>query len=198
MRAAPPARAEANPGDAARRTTRQERLETSPIGRAFLSGILLFTLAAMIVSNLPESELRRSASRIVNPYLDLTGLHQNWNLFAPDPRRITLRLEARITYADGSTSVWHPPAGDPFVGVYGSFRWRKWAGNVVSLSSSSLWGPTAAWLARTHTRDGRHPIRVVLVRRFYQAPAPGRGTKRPPWGERILFTAKFNAEGATP
>jgi hypothetical protein len=193
MKVAPPARADAPGTDTPSRTTRQQRLETSPIGRAFLSGILLFTLAAMIVSNLPESELRRTASRVVNPWLDVTGLHQNWKLFAPDPRRVTLQFEARLTYADGSKAIWHPPVGDPFVGVYGSFRWRKWAESV--LSNASLWGSTSSWLARTHTKDGRYPVRVALVRRFYQAPAPGRGTKQPPWGERILFTARFTPEG---
>src|SRR5688500_7276572 len=95
----------------------QRRLETSATGRAFLSGVIGFTLAAMLISNLPASELRRTGMKIFDPYLDATGLHQNWNLFAPDPRRSTLQLEARITFDDGSTTVWHPPTGDPVVGV---------------------------------------------------------------------------------
>ena len=72
----------------------QRRLETSSSGRALISGVILFTLAAMLISNLPASELRRTGMKIFDPYLDATGLHQNWSLFAPDPRRSTLQLEA--------------------------------------------------------------------------------------------------------
>ena len=177
--------------------TISERIESSGLGRTVISAFVILALGAMIASNLPPSELRRTALKATTPFLDLTGLHQNWNLFAPDPRRVTLELEARITYPDGSTDVWHPPVGDPFIGVYHTFRWRKWAGYVVSTGSSSLWGPTAAWLARTHLRDGVHPSKVVLVRRSYTAPRPGSSdTRTPPWKDTILFTATFTPSGA--
>jgi hypothetical protein len=194
-----PARADSSgaAGDSGRGPTISERVESSPLGRSIISAFLIFTLGAMIASNLPPSELRRTALKAASPFLDLTGLHQNWNLFAPDPRRVTLQLEARITYADGTNAVWHPPVGDPFVGVYRTFRWRKWAGYVVAKTSASLWAPTAAWVARTHVRGGVYPARVVLVRRFYVAPLPGRAdTRQPPWNETVLYTARFTASGA--
>jgi hypothetical protein len=170
----------------------QRRLETSPTGRALITGAIVFTLAAMVVSNLPPSELRRTGMRVVEPYLDITGLHQNWNLFAPDPRRATLQLEARMLYVDGSTAVWHPPVGDPFIGVYASFRWRKWAGNVMSSSNRGLLAPAADFVARTHPRDGRLPVQVQLFKRSYVAPMPGLG--RPavqPWNDTLLYTARY-------
>lgn len=176
------------------RTGVQARLEASPLGRALLTGLILFTLGAMVISNLPASELRRTGIRVVKPFLDVSGLHQNWNLFAPDPRRTTLELEARIKYADGSTAVWHPPVGDPFIGVYSSFRWRKWAGNILSSENSELWVPTAEWIAGTHRRDGALPVQVTLVKRFYVAPAPGSGKPAvQPWKETTLYTARFGA-----
>jgi hypothetical protein len=176
----------------------QEHIEASPLGRTVISGVLIVVLGAMIVSNLPSSNLRSSAMRGARPVLDLTGLHQNWNLFAPNPRRVTLQLEARITFADGTTETWLPPTGDPFVGVYRTFRWRKWASYVVDRSDdSSLWAPTAAWIARIHGRDGMRPVRVQLVRRSYVAPRPGRdGARVPPWREQILFTARYGPDGA--
>lgn len=189
-----PARADASGAPAA--STISERFEANPLGRAVISAFLILALGAMIASNLPPSELRRTALKATSPFLDLTGLHQNWNLFAPDPRRVTLQLEARITYADGTSAVWHPPVGDPIVGVYSSFRWRKWAGYVVSPSSSSLWAPTADWVARTHVRGGVYPATVVLVRRSYLAPRPGSAdTRRPPWTDTVLFTAHFTPDG---
>jgi hypothetical protein len=194
-----PARADAGEPSAASRggQTVSERVESSPLGRTVISAFLIFTLGAMIASNLPPSELRRTALKAASPFLDLTGLHQNWNLFAPDPRRVTLQLEARITYADGKRAVWNPPVGDPFVGVYRSFRWRKWAGYVVSRRNASLWAPTAAWVARAHVRDGVYPARVVLIRRSYTAPRPGSAdTRQPPWQDEVLYTASFTPEGA--
>ena len=160
------------------RPSLQQRVEESRPGRAVLSLVILFTLGAMLVSNLPASALKTAAQPLVNPWLDLTGLHQNWNLFAPDPRRTTLGLEARITYADGTTVRWYPPAGGALIGVYHTFRWRKWAGYVVTSDNKSLWGPTADWIARTHVRDGALPVTVVLVRRSYLAPKPGSADTR--------------------
>lgn len=177
----------------------QQRIEANPLGRRMLSGVLVLILGAMIVSNLPPSRLRTTAMRSLRPVLDLTGLHQNWNLFAPNPRRVTLHLEARITYADGTTETWQPPKGDPFVGVYRTFRWRKWASYVVDRSDDSdLWAPTAAWIAGTRVRDGKRPVLVEIVRRSYVAPRPGSGSTRvPPWRERVLFTARYGPDGAS-
>ena len=175
----------------------QERIEASPLGRTVITGVLIVVLGAMIVSNLPLSNFRATGMHGARPVLDLTGLHQNWNLFAPNPRRVTLQLEALITYADGMTETWRPPKDDPFVGVYRTFRWRKWASYVLDRSNdSNLWAPTAAWIARTHVRDGRPPVRVQLIRRSYVAPRPGSGSTRiPPWREAVLFTARYRSDG---
>lgn len=175
----------------------QLRLETSSTGRALLSGLILFTLAAMLISNLPASELRRTGMKVFDPYLDASGLHQNWNLFAPDPRRATLQLEARIRFEDGSRTIWHPPVGDPFVGVYRTFRWRKWAGNVLSSSNKELLEPTADWIARMHAENGKVPVEVVLVKRSYVAPPPGSGKPaKQPWRETVLLTVKYEGAAA--
>jgi len=181
-------------GDAMR--SERPRFEQTFLGRALLSAVLVFTLAAMLISNLPDSQLRRSGLKVVNGFLDVTGLHQNWNLFAPDPRRITLELEAHIVYDDGSEVIWQPTVGDPIFGVYASFRWRKWASYVVNRGNASgLWKPTADWVARTHVRDGHFPARVVLIRRSYLAPEPGRGTTQPPFNEQVIYSARYKANG---
>lgn len=175
----------------------QRRLEDSGTGRALISGFIIFTVAAMLISNLPASELRRTGMKVFDPYLDASGLHQNWNLFAPDPRRTTLQLEARITFDDGTTTVWHPPTGNPFVGVYRTFRWRKWAGNVLAASNDELLEPAADWIALMHTKDGKVPISVELVRRSYVAPAPGSGKPSvQPWKETVLLTVEYTGEAA--
>jgi hypothetical protein len=171
----------------------QERLEANPIGRAAITGLIIVTLGAMLISNLPPSTLRETALPIVRPLLDTTGLNQNWNLFAPNPRKSTLRLEARITYQDGTTSVWRTPISDQIVGEYRAFRWRKWASYVVSNTRCTV-GPrlcpvTALWLARIHAVGGKVPVRVELYRQSYTAPKLGSGDfRQPPWVETHLYT----------
>lgn len=174
----------------------QQRLEASAKGRVLISAVLICTLVAILISNLPPSELRKSALPIAQPLLDASGLSQNWNLFAPNPRRSTLRLEARIDFADGTSAVWRTPISDSFVGTYRAFRWRKWASYVVSDSRRALWPHAAAWLAQIHTREGKAPVRVTLYRQFFFAPKPGSGDPlQPPWREDFLYSTPIGRSG---
>ena len=175
----------------------QARFEAHILGRALLSGFIAMVLLAMLVSNLPSSELKAETMPVVEPLLDATALTQNWNLFAPDPRNSTLRLAARMTYPDGVTLEWHQPESDPVIGPYRVYRWRKLANNVLSDRRSSLWPDLVAWLASNHRRDGDPPERVVLLRQFYFAPEPGSGDMtRPPWREDVLYRTDRPMEGA--
>lgn len=177
--------------------TMQARLERDPLGRALLSGFLLLVLGALLVSNLPSSELKREAMPAFEPLIDATALTQNWNLFAPDPRNSTLRLAARMTYPDGVTLEWHQPESDPIIGPYRAYRWRKFANNLLSDRRSFLWPDVIAWLAREHRRDGHAPERVVLLRQYYFAPAPGSGDRtRPPWREDVLYRSTDPLKGS--
>ena len=177
--------------------TIQARLERDPLGRALLSGFLLLVLGALLVSNLPSSELKSEAMPAFEPLIDATALTQNWNLFAPDPRNSTLRLAARMTYPDGVTLEWHQPESDPIIGPYRAYRWRKFANNLLSDRRSFLWPDVIAWLAREHRRDGQAPERVVLLRQFYFAPAPGSGDRtRPPWREDVLYRSTDPLKGS--
>jgi hypothetical protein len=173
----------------------QEAVESTLAGKLAISGFIVFLLIALLVSNLPESELKDTGRPLVRPLLEATALSQTWNLFAPNPRQSTLRLEARMTYADGTTSTWRPPDGDPVVSEYRSYRWRKWATNVMSDRRQGQWPQVARWVAEHHRRDGQLPTQVVLVRQFYFAPAPGSGDNEvPPWGDDVLFVARYPEE----
>ena len=173
----------------------QARVEASWAGRFAISILIAYVLISLLVSNLPSSELKETGRPVAEPLLEATGLSQTWNLFAPNPRRSTLRLQARLTYADGSQSVWEQPDGDPFVSEYRSYRWRKWASNMMSDRRQALWPQVARWVAENHRRDGQLPTEVVLVRRFYFAPAPGSGEDEvPPWSDDVLYVARFSEE----
>lgn len=157
----------------------QERLESSRAGRWLLSALLVATLTAVAVWNLPESEIRETALPVVEPFVNSAGLDQQWNLFAPDPPRRTFEVVAHIEYADGSRVLWRSPRND---------RWRKWLGVIRNRGNRRLWEPTAAWIAGHHDDGGRQVERVELIVRAQDLPAPGSGLPEPPWQEETLFT----------
>ena len=158
-----------------------ERFEASPVGRALISAFLVVTLVAIVVTNLPESHLRRQVGRVAEPYLHATGLDQAWRLFAPEPRRFTIGLRASVTYADGSGDTWRPPAGGDLVVGYWDYHWQKWQEWVMDVRHRDLWRPAAEFVAREHARRGRRPVRVTLVRLTSRNLPPGGGpdTARP-------------------
>lgn len=188
-------RAEASATTPDERPGWQERLEGTAAGQIAISVAIVYVLAALLVSNLPASELKETARPAVAPFLEATALSQTWNLFAPDPRRSTLRLEARMAYADGTEIVWRQPDGDLVVSEYRGYRWRKWATNLMSDRRHEMWPDVARWLADNHRRNGRLPTEVVLVRQFYFAPPPGSGVRDlPPWSDDVLYVARFPEE----
>ena len=139
-----------------------------------ISVAILFTLLAMVVTNLPDSQLRRSLSEKTQPYLNAIGLDQNWGVFAPDPRREVLWLEGKIVYADGSEETWRPPVRNDLVGELSDYRWQKFMENVISEGGPGLLTKnTAAWIARERRTRREAPVRVVLTRRSAPLAPPG-------------------------
>jgi hypothetical protein len=166
----------------------QERLESSVAGRWAISVFLIATLASLIVWNMPASEIQRKALKVVRPYVTALSLEQNWGVFAPDPRRQTLDFFARVRYADGSEEEVRMPTGGDFVGAYWDYHWWKWVESVTNDQRDGLWKPAAVWFARRATTDSRKPVRVTLVRRWYELFPPGPGPSRGPWQEAEYYT----------
>jgi Family of unknown function (DUF5819) len=166
----------------------QERLETGRAGRLLISAFLLATLAAIVVTNLPESSLRGEALRVAEPYLNATGLDQDWRVFAPDPRQASIEVQARVTYRDGSTEIWRPPSGDDLSGAYWDYRWRKWMENAMQDGRRhQLWRPAALYVAREMSRGGARPAAVTLVRRWRDLARPGAAAGERPWQSQDFF-----------
>jgi hypothetical protein len=162
-----------------RRRSLQERLEASAAGRGLISALLVVTLAAVVLWNLPASHIKDAALPLVGPYVNAAGVDQVWNLFAPNPPQRTFEVLARITYADGTQALWQPPRND---------RWRKWLGAIRAERNRALWEPTAAWIAGHHDDGGRQTVRVDLIQRRRDLPPPGTGTGQRPWQSRTFFT----------
>jgi hypothetical protein len=176
----------------------QERLESSAAGRIAISVFLAFTIFSVAVWNLPTSEVKQKSLKVVRPYITLTSLDQNWGVFAPDPRRISIDLVARVRYADGGGETLPLPRGNDVYGAYWDYRWWKWAEWIRQDAQRQLWKPAALWFARKAAAGGRQPIEVVLVRRWYDLRPPGPGPSRGPWQEYAFYTLSLtpSSEGA--
>jgi hypothetical protein len=174
----------------------QELLESSTAGRALISVFLVVTLLAIVVWNLPDSEIKRKSLTIVRPYITATSIDQNWGVFAPDPRRQTVDLLARVRFADGTEETLGVPRGDDVVGAYWDYRWWKWVEWARVDEHRVLWQPAALWFARRARTDGRRPVQVTLVRRSYDLLPPGDGPDRTDWQEDAYFTLRFTANGS--
>jgi hypothetical protein len=160
----------------------QQRLEARRAGRLAISGLLLATLAAIVVTNLPASHLRGEAMRVAGPYLEATGMDQDWRVFAPEPRRSSIDLRARVTYADGHVATWTPPRGDDVTGAAWDYRWLKWVENAIQDANRDvLWAPAARFVARDMRRPGTEVSSVTLVRRWRDLPPPGSSRPTPDW-----------------
>jgi hypothetical protein len=170
----------------------QERLESTDLGRALISAFILITLVVVIAANLPPSELKAQLTRISNPYIEAVGIKQVWGVFAPDPRRRVLFLEARIRFDDGSTAIWRPPRGAPFPNSYRDVRWRKWVEPVHRIQT--LWPLMARWLAREYATAGKRPVEVSLVRRSWWLLPPGPGPDHEEIKEETLYTLDVTDE----
>lgn len=170
-----------------------ERIERSKLGRVVISGAIVVVLLAEVVTHLPgASAVRRSIGDEAS-YLDrLLATEQQWGVFAPDPRQSSLRIEGRVTFADGSTALWELPEGPRLGANLRFYRWRKWLERVRSDSSPDLWEPTAQWIASLHD-DGPSPVATVkLVRLFHKNSITG---EQPPYQEFVFHT--YDAEEGT-
>lgn len=166
----------------------QERLESSPVGRRAISWLAILVVASVVLSNLPGSELKNRLMRAARPVLLVTGLDQNWGVYAPNPPTSTAEVFARMTYSDGATHTWRIPRGNPVLRrPYRDYRWLKFSEYVNPSAHPDLLKGFVEWLARTELRDGRAPMRIVVVRRLRELVPPGEGGEKRPWKEEVVY-----------
>jgi hypothetical protein len=159
----------------------QQRFESTAAGRVAISLLIAVVLAFVIAENLPRSSLRHDVLVPGQPALNALGLDQRWDVFAPDPRRQVIDLESRVTFSDGSQTTWRLPYRGALIGAYSDYRWRKWLENAIADANRPLWRPLALWIARRVTTDVKRPIKVTLIRRFYDVRPPGSHPDRTKW-----------------
>jgi hypothetical protein len=163
-------------------------LESSTAGRALISLVVACTVTAMLVLNMPDSRLKSYLMVPVAPYVRAVGLGQDWGVFAP-PRSISLYVEGRVEYADGTTSVERFPRR-PGIQAYSDYRWRKYEERLRLDVNQRLWARYAQFLVDRAHAAGREPVRVSLVRRWAETRPPGPGPERDSWQEFTFYSVR--------
>ena len=143
------------------------RLVASTPGRLVVALVLVIVGWWIVMPNMPASAVRNKLDVTWQP-ADQLGLLQDWGVFSPNPRDISLDVRARVEYDDGTVEFWDIPDFDPLIGAYREYRWNKWQERVRLDVRSDLWPSTAAWIAEQHRRNGELPARVVLIRRWIE------------------------------
>ena len=60
---------------------------------------------------------------------------------------MSLAVEADVYRRDGTVERYTFPHGDPVIGAYREYRWRKWERRVRLDRNDHLWDRTARWVA---------------------------------------------------
>lgn len=167
-----------------------ERLERSSWGQLAISALVVLLILAQVGTHLPASAVQREVGDASHRIVRLLASEQSWGVFAPDPRRTSIDMEALVTYADGSVDVWELPEGLPVGENLRYYRWRKWLERVRADSYQDIWEPTARWIASQHD-DGPSPVvRVELVRYFRDNVVRG---EQPPYDQFTYYTLELEA-----
>lgn len=153
-----------------------------------LSIFLAFVVLGIVVFDLPASKLKSKVSKATDPVVNALGLNQNWNVFAPDPRRESISLEARVTMSDGSHRTWRPYVGGDLIGAYRDYRWGKFTENVRLDRNRELWPGLADWVARREASGHLGVRRVVLIRHWRELRPPGARESEGPTRSYAFYT----------
>jgi hypothetical protein len=140
---------------------------------------------SVVLWNLPAGRPHDAVQPVVSPIMQAVGLEQDWALFAPDPRSFGVGVYATVTHRGGRSEIWVPPHNGHLVTPYRTYRWQKYVERLRADDYSTLWDPTARWVAK---QAGSDVIKVVLTRTFRDVAVPGDDKPRPSTGRYDFYT----------
>lgn len=143
----------------------QTRVLQMRFGHVLVAALVAVTACWIVGPNLPASAVRDELAPLWEPAVKV-GLVQDWAVFSPDPRDVSIDVRARLEYDDGTIDFWDVPEFDPIIGAFRQYRWHKWQERVRLDNREDHWEPTAAWIADRNRRDDERPVRVTLIRRW--------------------------------
>ncbi len=138
--------------------------------------LLLFVLATSALPTLhtAQDKLRE----MLDPLVDAVGLWQGqWELFAPEPDKVNVRVVAIVEFADGVTGGWRSPNWQEMSAAarFRHFRLSEFVDGIRLDNNSGAWHAFARWVAREveHPEGGdAAPVHVTLWRYWVIIPEP--------------------------
>lgn len=134
-----------------------------------------YLIGAFMWSMPPEIPMKRRVDRFFQPSFQWLGLWQNWQMFAPDPRRDDIFVDGQVTLADGRTiernlsRMWVLPLFEQ----YRRERWRKLFNDYIRTDKYKRhWPAIGEWLMRDVSDQETSPAVHVELRRHWREAKP--------------------------
>jgi len=170
--------------------------------RLAISAFLVAHLAATVIWILPASAIRLQYAPLAKYYILPLGLWQYWAMFAPDPVRDTITLEAEVIDCNGVRYAFaFPRLGDYnwWRGIP-RFRYSKYAANLAS-EEFALARKFASRHVLRHLNlpADVYPVSVHLVYQIRKTPPPVAENPAPqvdamtPPKPHVLSTFRFDS-----
>ena len=142
----------------------------TPRGRIAVHTFVAIFLATTFTDAIaPINPLHQSIENQLGPILDFTGLWQSpWDLFAPEPDKINIRVSASFVYQDGSSGTWYSPDWTR-MSIFQRmlhFRDMEFIDGIRRDNNKGAWESFADYLAREQTKQGRQVKHIVLARHW--------------------------------
>lgn len=149
------------------------------VPKAVISAFILMYVLVLVVWLQPNQRWRNNVLQPVRPIIMFSGLWQNFEVFAPDPRKVNIHLDAEVTFADNTRTIWEYPRMDKldYLERMVKERYRKLGMDYANWDENKkIWPDLARYIARQEAASrGRVPIQVVLRRHFTFIPPPDIG-----------------------
>lgn len=149
-------------------------------GRSIKVVLLTLSLLSTVIVHLPSLPLGVQAAG--QQFLYLTGHEHTWNLFAANPRDVSLSMLGELTLADGTIERWQPSEHGGAFGDLVHYRPVRWVEYQYGRRDPVGLLALARWLARNAVSE---PVRVELKLEETRTPLPG-DPKAQPTVETLL------------
>ncbi len=144
--------------------------------RLLISGFLMIHMSATLLWVLPACPLRNRCIGVVCAYVMPLGFWQYWGMFAPDPMRDSMTLEADVVDSLGirSNFAFGKTGEDSVLRAVPRYRHPKFASNLLVPENQELRKIAAKHVLRTLALPAEvYPVSVHLVYHIRVTPPPG-------------------------
>jgi hypothetical protein len=162
--------------------------------RVVISAFVIFHLSALMIWTMPNCAIKAQFQSPYRFYMLPLGLWQWWAIFAPDPLRASLTLNAEIIDAKGMRHEY------PFTRLADLSWWQKipryrhckFSGNMAAEEYAKHREFTARHAVRQLNMDPEaFPVWVSLYLELKDAPPPGSGVADPMAAPRVQVLDRF-------